>query len=96
MSSGLGMLVEERLNVRLMTGIVAVGQMSHNCFIDQVALSSLRRGMHVNDSGESGCGVKCSLSEAKLWRSGEPSSLGIDFCNGLGTFNPANARSCSQ
>jgi hypothetical protein len=32
MIRGLGIAVEERVNVRLMTGMVSVEQKSHNCF----------------------------------------------------------------
>jgi hypothetical protein len=34
MIKGLGIAVEERVNVRLMAGMVSVEQKSHNCFID--------------------------------------------------------------
>ena len=33
MIRGLGITVEERVNVRLMTGMVSVEQKSHNCFM---------------------------------------------------------------
>jgi hypothetical protein len=59
-SSGLGGPVEERLNVRLMAGMVSVEEMSHNCFyiIDRRSLLRLllRREMYVNASGR--CGAR--------------------------------------
>ena len=58
LSSGLGSPVVERLNVRLMTGILSVEQISHNCFSVIAVYLSVDEWMHVNDSGESSCGVK--------------------------------------